>query len=78
MRLAEARIPVPDTVTYVPGDLEHGSPAGGGLVANGFAPSRPALVSRLGPAAPGRTRWVVTPVRTREAPPVFGRYGNGR
>jgi methyltransferase (TIGR00027 family) len=45
--LADSGTAIPDTVTYVPVDLEHESPAGG-LSAAGFDPARPALVSWLG------------------------------
>jgi methyltransferase (TIGR00027 family) len=45
--LADSGTAIPDTVTYVPVDLEHDSPAHG-LVENGFDRSRPALVSWLG------------------------------
>jgi methyltransferase (TIGR00027 family) len=45
--LADSGTAIPDTVTYVPVDLEHDSPAGG-LAENGFDRSRPALVSWLG------------------------------
>ncbi len=46
-RLAEARLTVPDGVTFVPADLESSSLADG-LRRAGFDPSRPALVGWLG------------------------------
>ncbi|TQL98877.1 methyltransferase (TIGR00027 family) [Actinoallomurus bryophytorum] len=62
--LADSGTTVPDTVTYVPVDLEHESPADG-LAENGFDRTRPALVSWLGvvmyltPEAVGETLTVV-------------------
>ena|SRR5579859_3579476 len=46
-RLSEARIPVPEHVTYVPFDFETGTLAQA-MRRNGFDPTRPALVSWLG------------------------------
>ncbi len=46
-RLAGARIPVPDGVTFVPFDFETGTLTEA-LLDDGFDPSRPALVSWLG------------------------------
>ena len=45
--LSSARIPAPDSLTFVPVDFETGSLAGQ-LAQGGFDPSRPALVSWLG------------------------------
>jgi methyltransferase (TIGR00027 family) len=63
--LADSGAVIPDTVTYVPVDLEHDSPADG-LAENGFDRSRPALVSWLGvvmyltPEAVGETLTMVS------------------